>query len=71
MFRTYSAYARGLDNLIGTYQLLDLVPKGRDEDALPFTMSWVKRHDEYEQAGDEGRLLRLNRNNRKYHHDYH
>jgi predicted dithiol-disulfide oxidoreductase (DUF899 family) len=50
VFRTYSAYARGLDNMIGTYQLLDLVPKGRDEDALPFTMSWVKRHDEYEQA---------------------
>ena len=50
VFRTYSTYARGLDNMIGTYQLLDLVPKGRDEDALPFTMSWVKRHDEYEQA---------------------
>ncbi|MDO9412563.1 MAG: thioredoxin family protein [Pseudolabrys sp.] len=50
VFRTYSAYARGLDNMIGTYQFLDLVPKGRDEDGLPFTMSWVKRHDEYEQA---------------------
>lgn len=50
LFRTYSTYARGLDNIIGTYQLLDLAPKGRDEDALPFTMSWVKRHDEYEQA---------------------
>jgi predicted dithiol-disulfide oxidoreductase (DUF899 family) len=50
VFRTYSAYARGLDNMIGTYQLLDLVPKGRDEDALPFTMSWVKRHNEYEQT---------------------
>lgn len=50
VFLTYSAYARGLDNMIGTYQLLDLVPKGRDEDGLPFTMSWVKRHDEYEQA---------------------
>jgi predicted dithiol-disulfide oxidoreductase (DUF899 family) len=50
VFRTYSAYARGLDNMIGTYQWLDLVPKGRDEGGLPFTMSWVKRHDEYEQA---------------------
>jgi predicted dithiol-disulfide oxidoreductase (DUF899 family) len=49
VFRTYSTYARGLDNMIGTYQLLDLVPQGRDEDGLPFTMSWVKRHDEYEQ----------------------
>lgn len=49
VFRTYSTYARGLDNMIGTYQFLDLVPKGRDEDGLPFTMSWVKRHDEYAQ----------------------
>ncbi len=50
VFRTYSTYARGLDMIVGTYQLLDLVPKGRDEDALPFTMSWVKRHDEYDQV---------------------
>jgi predicted dithiol-disulfide oxidoreductase (DUF899 family) len=50
VFRTYSTYSRGLDTIIGTYQLLDLVPKGRDEAGLPFTMSWVKRHDEYEQA---------------------
>ncbi len=26
---------------------LDLVPKGRDEDALPFTMSWLRHHDRY------------------------
>ena len=50
VFRSYSTYARGLDNMIGTYQLLDLVPKGRDEADLPFTMSWVKRHDEYERT---------------------
>lgn len=50
VFHTYSAYARGLDIIVGTYNLLDMVPKGRDEDALPFTMSWVKRHDEYESA---------------------
>ncbi len=49
VFRTYSTYARGLDIIVGTYNLLNLAPKGRDEDALPFTMSWVKRHDEYEQ----------------------
>lgn len=49
VFRTYSTYARGLDIIVGAYNLLDFVPKGRDEDALPFTMSWVKRHDEYEQ----------------------
>ena len=48
IFHTYSAYARGLDILVGTYNFLDLAPKGRDEDALPFTMSWVRHHDKYE-----------------------
>jgi predicted dithiol-disulfide oxidoreductase (DUF899 family) len=48
VYRTYSTYARGLDIIVGTYNLLDMVPKGRDEDSLPRTMSWVKRHDEYE-----------------------
>ena len=32
IFHTYSAYARGLDILIGAYNFLDLAPKGRDED---------------------------------------
>ena len=50
IFHTYSSYARGLDMLVGTYNFLDLAPKGRDEDALPWTMAWVRRHDEYEAA---------------------
>ena len=45
---SYSTYARGLDMLIGAYNLLDLVPKGRDESALDFTMAWVRHHDAYE-----------------------
>ena len=48
IFHTYSAYARGLDLLIGTYNVLDLVPKGRDEGALPWTMAWIRHHDRYE-----------------------
>jgi predicted dithiol-disulfide oxidoreductase (DUF899 family) len=47
VFHTYSTYARGLDHLIGAYNFLDLVPKGRDEDHLEFTMEWVRRHDQY------------------------
>ena len=47
IFHTYSSYGRGLDPLIGTYQFLDLVPKGRDEDGLAFSMSWVRHHDKY------------------------
>jgi predicted dithiol-disulfide oxidoreductase (DUF899 family) len=50
VFHTYSTYGRGLDIIIGTYNMLDLAPKGRDEDALPWSMAWVRRHDEYEPA---------------------
>ena len=48
IFHTYSCYARGLDMLNGAYHLLDLVPKGRDEQGLSYPMAWVRRHDQYE-----------------------
>lgn len=47
VFHTYSTYARGLDILVGTYSLLDLTPKGRDENPES-TMDWVRRHDQYD-----------------------
>ncbi len=47
VFHTYSTYARGLDHLIATYNLLDLTPLGRHEESLPYTMSWVRHHDRY------------------------
>jgi predicted dithiol-disulfide oxidoreductase (DUF899 family) len=47
IFHTYSTYARGLDPMNTAYQLLDLVPKGRDEAGLPHSMSWVKLRDQY------------------------
>ena len=47
VFHTYSCYARGLDMMNGAYQYLDLTPKGRDEDALSFSMAWVRLHDQY------------------------
>jgi len=48
IFHTYSTYARGLDPMNVAFQLLDLVPKGRDEAGLPHPMSWVRLHDQYE-----------------------
>ena len=48
VFHTYSCFGRGLDILNGAYNYLDLVPKGRDEDDLPYTMAWLRRHDQYE-----------------------
>jgi predicted dithiol-disulfide oxidoreductase (DUF899 family) len=47
IYRTYACYSRGLDALNPAYQYLDLVPKGRDEDANSAPMSWLRRHDEY------------------------
>lgn len=47
IFHTYSTYSRGLDMLNGAYHYLDLLPKGRDEAGLPYTMAWLYRHDEY------------------------
>ena len=48
VFHTYSTYARGIDMLNGTYNCLDLAPKGRDEDGLESPQDWVRHHDRYE-----------------------
>jgi predicted dithiol-disulfide oxidoreductase (DUF899 family) len=47
VFHTYSSYARGPEELIGTLMILDRAPKGRNENT---TMDFVRRHDEYERA---------------------
>ncbi len=47
VFHTYSCYSRGLDMLNAAYHHLDLVPKGRDEDGLAYSMAWLRRHDRY------------------------
>ena len=47
IFHTYSCYSRGLDMMNGAYHYLDLVPKGRDETGLSYSMEWLYRHDQY------------------------
>ena len=47
VFHTYSTYSRGLDMMNAAYHYLDLVPKGRDEQGLPYSQAWVRLHDEY------------------------
>jgi predicted dithiol-disulfide oxidoreductase (DUF899 family) len=45
VYQTYSAYARGVEIMMGFYPLLDRAPKGRNEsDPEEF---WIRRHDEY------------------------
>ena len=48
VYHTYGTFGRGLDWFNGAYQLLDLAPKGRDEADLPWSMAWLRRHDQYE-----------------------
>jgi predicted dithiol-disulfide oxidoreductase (DUF899 family) len=43
----YSTYGRGIDVFNGAYQILDLTPRGRDEDAFADRMAWLKRRDQY------------------------
>ena len=47
VFHTYSAYRRGVEVMMGTYDLLDLTPKGRDERDVDYKMEWVRHHDRY------------------------
>ena len=53
IFHTYSAYGRGLENLLGEYQFLDLTPYGRGEgwggmpDLFGKGVMWTKHHDKY------------------------
>ena len=50
VFHTYSTYGRGVEVMMGTYNLLDLTPKGRDERDVDNKMEWVRHHDRYEPA---------------------
>src|SRR5215813_1442739 len=49
IFHTYSSYARGPEQIIGTLMILDRAPLGRNESS---TMNFVRRHDEYDIAAE-------------------
>jgi predicted dithiol-disulfide oxidoreductase (DUF899 family) len=46
VYHTYSSYARGIDLLNTTYNVLDLTAKGRDENP-EHSQDWVRYHDRY------------------------
>jgi predicted dithiol-disulfide oxidoreductase (DUF899 family) len=50
VFHTYSCFGRGSESLLGVYNYLDLVPKGRNEDGLPWPTAWLRYHDSYDVA---------------------
>jgi predicted dithiol-disulfide oxidoreductase (DUF899 family) len=47
IYHTYSTYARGVEQLMGTLRYLDVAPLGRNEEP-EHTGAWWHRHDEYE-----------------------
>lgn len=47
VYHTYSTYARGLEDFLTTYNFLDIVPKGRNEKELSYTMEWLHHKDRY------------------------
>lgn len=49
VFHTYSSYARGPEEIIGTLMILDRAPLSRNESG---TMNFVRRHDEYDIAAE-------------------
>jgi predicted dithiol-disulfide oxidoreductase (DUF899 family) len=59
IFHTYSAFGRGDEAAIGTYMLLDMTPKGRNEAGPRHNLTdWVRHHDRY---GDGGTVDRTGR----------
>ena len=50
VFHTYSTFGRGVEVMMGAYHMMDLVPKGRDEEDAAYRMNWVRHHDRYEPA---------------------
>ena len=52
IFHTYSSYGRGGDLMLGTYNILDLMPKGRNETGPNHNLTdWVRHHDRYDGGG--------------------
>lgn len=48
VFHAYSSYGRGLEDFMGVYRFLDVVPKGRNEEGLAHPMAWVRHHNRYQ-----------------------
>ncbi|HEY4276303.1 MAG TPA: thioredoxin family protein [Rhizomicrobium sp.] len=49
IFHTYSGYSRGAEEIMSTLMILDRTPLGRNETG---TLSFVRRHDEYQNAAE-------------------
>lgn len=60
VYHTYSCYARGGENQISTYMILDTAPLGRNEGETANLTNWVRHHDKYNAGGyvnEQGRYV--------------
>jgi predicted dithiol-disulfide oxidoreductase (DUF899 family) len=53
IFHTYSSYARGGELFLGSYAVLDITPKGRDETINGNMTDWVRHHDRYQDNNED------------------
>jgi predicted dithiol-disulfide oxidoreductase (DUF899 family) len=51
IYLTYASFGRGQENIMTTYVMLDMTPKGRDEAPGTNLTSWVRPHDSYTKQG--------------------
>ncbi len=59
IFHTYSTDARGGEKMLGTYMLLDMTPRDRNESGANGTLvDWVRHHDNYDGVGHVDRTGR-------------
>ena len=52
IFHTYSSYARGGELFLGSYAVLDITPKGRNETINGNLTDWVRHHDRYQDKNE-------------------
>jgi len=52
VFHTYSNYARGGEDFLGIYRILEVMPKGRNEPPGGGLTDWVRPHNMYGKGGD-------------------
>ena len=53
IFHTYSNYARGGEDFLGIYRILEITPKGRNEHGPYYSLTdWARPHDMYGKGGE-------------------
>ena len=53
IFHTYSNYARGGEDFLGIYRILEITPRGRNEHGPYYSLTdWARPHDMYGKGGE-------------------